>query len=210
MQRAGKLTVDEFTRLFQKSRPPNGWGNTIAIAFSGGVDSTCLLHLLHKMKQETDDPNLKGLGLVAIHIDHGFRSKSTQDAQHCENWAKSRSIPLVTCKIPWGEPPFPKLKSLNEHKEEMARLARMQLLFWVMQEKKASTILMAHHLCVWYYSTGSRGYETLSKMGDGSTTQIWTGLFWCGRDEPLDFSATARSSKGEDMEIVGNGTNLNE
>ncbi|CAG7852165.1 SubName: Full=Uncharacterized protein {ECO:0000313/EMBL:CCA72084.1} [Serendipita indica DSM 11827] len=98
------------------------------------------------MKQETDDPNLKGLGLVAIHIDHGFRSKSTQDAQHCENWAKSRSIPLVTCKIPWGEPPFPKLKSLNEHKEEMARLARMQLLFWVMQEKKASTILMAHHL----------------------------------------------------------------
>ena len=116
-----------------------------AVAFSGGVDSTCLLHLMHRMIRETKDPILRNLGLVAIHIDHAFRSESAQDAQHCQNWAESRSIPLVTRKVRWGEPPLPELKSLAHHKEEMARLARMNLLFSVMKEKNASTILMAHH-----------------------------------------------------------------
>ncbi len=46
------------------------------LAFSGGLDSTVLLHLLADLK-----PDLTGL--VAVHVDHGLQADSARWAAHC-------------------------------------------------------------------------------------------------------------------------------
>ena len=46
----------------------------VLVAFSGGADSTLLLHLLHGRAKET------GAALYAVHVHHGIRGK---DAERC-------------------------------------------------------------------------------------------------------------------------------
>lgn len=113
-----------------------------AVAYSGGVDSTCLLHLLHQHLQK----NQGSPSLLAIHVDHSFRPTSQQHAEHCRQWTQSRSIPSVITKIPWQSPLFSSLRVTDRNKEEMARIARYRMLFDVMKEKEANVLLMAHHL----------------------------------------------------------------
>ncbi|KAJ7805636.1 hypothetical protein B0H14DRAFT_2879468 [Mycena olivaceomarginata] len=42
----------EFARLFRGASPSVGWSKKIAVAYSGGSDSTCLLFLIHRYLQD--------------------------------------------------------------------------------------------------------------------------------------------------------------
>jgi len=66
-------------------------GKRIWVAFSGGVDSHVLLHLL----ATTNHPDLTTIH--AIHIDHGLSPDSTSWAQHCAEVAKNLNI-VFSCK----------------------------------------------------------------------------------------------------------------
>lgn len=115
----------------------------LAVAYSGGVDSTCLLHLVNGLIKRT---NLKEVSLVAIHIDHKFRETSHLDVQHCHEWTKERSIPFVSYQIPWTQPPYSSLSVTARNHEEMGRVARYRAIFDVMKEENADVLLMAHHM----------------------------------------------------------------
>src|SRR5579862_3948968 len=71
-------------------RIPHG---AVAIAYSGGMDSTVLLHALAHM------PAMRNRGLRAIHIDHGLHAHSSAWAEHCAELARELGIALTITRI---------------------------------------------------------------------------------------------------------------
>jgi len=65
-------------------------GKRVWIAYSGGVDSHVLLHLL----AHSDHPQLKNL--AAIHVDHGLNNDSAVWAQHCADTAADLNVDFVS------------------------------------------------------------------------------------------------------------------
>lgn len=66
-------------------------GKHIVVAFSGGLDSTLLLHLLHR----SDAP----ASLSAVHVDHGLHEDSGAWSAHCARVAETLAIPFVSRKV---------------------------------------------------------------------------------------------------------------
>lgn len=63
-------------------------GRRVCVAFSGGLDSTVLLHLLHAIAAE------HALQLRAVHVHHGLNPKADDWAAHCEVVCASLGVPL--------------------------------------------------------------------------------------------------------------------
>jgi tRNA(Ile)-lysidine synthase len=60
----------------------------VAVAFSGGVDSTVLAHLLARRRRKLG-------ALRLIHIDHGLQAASADWSRHCARQALEWRVPLV-------------------------------------------------------------------------------------------------------------------
>ncbi len=91
----------------------------VALAFSGGVDSTVLAHLLVKQRRKLG-------GLRLMHVDHGLQVASGEWSRHCAQMARTWRVPFVPLKAhivrPTGVSP-----------EAAARDARYRLLFEAME-----------------------------------------------------------------------------
>lgn len=62
------------------------------VAFSGGLDSTVLLHLVHRWR--ADHPHAPALS--AIHINHGLQAGAGDWQRHCEAQCHELQLPCVT------------------------------------------------------------------------------------------------------------------
>jgi tRNA(Ile)-lysidine synthase len=60
----------------------------VAVAFSGGMDSTVLLHALSQVSAA------RARGLRAIHIDHGLHADSCGWSDHCTRFAQAIGVPI--------------------------------------------------------------------------------------------------------------------
>lgn len=65
------------------------------VAYSGGVDSHVLLHLLASTKGTKWSKSRLG----AIHIDHGLQKNSEQWTQHCADTAKALDVEFFSIKV---------------------------------------------------------------------------------------------------------------
>src|SRR5215831_21047064 len=63
-------------------------GGAIVVGFSGGLDSTVLLHALAAL------PAARARGLRAVHVDHGLQAQSAQWAAHCAAVAAALDVPI--------------------------------------------------------------------------------------------------------------------
>jgi tRNA(Ile)-lysidine synthase len=61
-------------------------GARVLLGYSGGADSTCLLHLLAEL----------GVDVVAAHLHHGMRPEADREQKLCEATAESLGIPFAT------------------------------------------------------------------------------------------------------------------
>src|SRR5688572_13418576 len=61
-------------------------GAKVLVGYSGGADSTCLLHLLHLAK----------VNCVAAYLHHGQRSEADQELEGCAAFAEGLGIPFVS------------------------------------------------------------------------------------------------------------------
>ncbi len=70
----------------------------LLVGFSGGLDSTVLLHRLMRMREQ--DP---GLELRAIHIHHGLSPHADSWVAHCESLCREWAIPLLVTRVTLAE-----------------------------------------------------------------------------------------------------------
>jgi len=96
------------------------------IAYSGGLDSTVLLHAMHAAK----------LPIHAVHINHHLQAFSNDWQKHCVKFCSDLSIPIIVKDAQITKQPQQSL-------EDIARQARYTLL---MDElNKRSALVTAHH-----------------------------------------------------------------
>lgn len=85
-------------------------GVRVLVGYSGGADSTCLLHLMH----------LAGIDVVAGHLHHGQREEADEEQAKCEQFCGELGVPFAT-----GKADIPRLSTdLKIGYEEAGRQAR--------------------------------------------------------------------------------------
>lgn len=90
---------------------------SLLVAYSGGVDSTVLLHALTQLKQQ----QRPGLQLSAIYIHHGLSQNADSWARHCQQQCQIWQVPLIIEKV--------RLDPMAGNIEQQARNARYQAIY---------------------------------------------------------------------------------
>ena len=100
------------------------------VAFSGGIDSTVLLHALSGSRAPLQAE------IIAIHVDHGLHPDSRQWAMHCQQFAEQLEVPYISKRITVDD----ELRSGPEAAARQARYAVLQTLLI-----DGDCLLSAHH-----------------------------------------------------------------
>lgn len=101
---------------------------SLVVAYSGGLDSTVLLHAANRMVQGI------GCDLSALHIHHGLSANADAWAESCASVCRAQGIPLTVIRVD-----VPRCS--GEGMEAAARRVRHQ----AFDEHSADWILLAHH-----------------------------------------------------------------
>jgi len=102
----------------------------LVIAYSGGLDSTVLLHALAASRER------HGKSLLAVHVDHGLHEDSGQWGDHCESVASSLDVDFMRLAVDV-------MTDAGKGSEAAARTARYDVLRSLIRE--GDWLLSAHH-----------------------------------------------------------------
>lgn len=101
----------------------------LLVGFSGGLDSTALLHALWQ------SPAARARGLRAIHVDHGLHDDSAGWARHCIDACRQRDLPLAIASV--------RVTPDGDGIEAAARRARWQA--FAVEATADDILVLAHH-----------------------------------------------------------------
>lgn len=105
-------------------------GDFVLIGYSGGGDSTCLLHLCKEA----------GVDVAAGHLHHGQRAEADKEQGLCEAFCKELDVPFVS-----GKADVPRMSAeLKIGLEEAGRMARYNFLQNAAFRLQADKIATAH------------------------------------------------------------------
>ena len=99
----------------------------LAVAYSGGLDSTVLLHLLAEMRNQLP------FKLSAVHVHHGLSPNADAWSSHCAAVCAELDIPFQTVRV--------QVEVRGQGIEAAARHARYR----VFADIDADTVVLAHH-----------------------------------------------------------------
>ncbi|QJR81787.1 tRNA lysidine(34) synthetase TilS [Alteromonas pelagimontana] len=118
------------TRLLRQS--PEHSSDALVIAYSGGVDSTVLLHCVKQIAQDLDLPPL-----FAFHVNHGLNKNAMLWQSHCATFCQTLNVPFASATVEVKPRPRQSL-------EAEARDQRYAALMAFCQEKNAALLLGQH------------------------------------------------------------------
>jgi tRNA(Ile)-lysidine synthase len=130
------LVVDTFERALGDIRARvcvSADSQRIAIAYSGGLDSSALLHLAHVYAAE------HAIALYAFHIHHGL-------SKHADDWLAHCRRECTRLGIAFDSQHVTLLKKDTSGVEEAARISRYAALGELCRLHRVPLLLTAHHL----------------------------------------------------------------
>lgn len=126
--------MDAFERALEAilARVVISSGAGIALAYSGGLDSSVLLALASRYCAG------KAIPLYAFHIHHGLSTNADTWLVHCEQQAAAAGVQFAARHV--------SLENINQHGiEQAARTARYQALAALCESHQLPLLLTAHH-----------------------------------------------------------------
>ena len=112
-------------------------GDSLVVGVSGGYDSICLLHVLHKLSQTWQ------LKLYAVHLNHGIRgAEADSDAEYVSDICKKLDI---TCFIEYFDIPN-YAKKTGKSEEEAGREIRYSMFEKVREKTNSNKIVVAQNM----------------------------------------------------------------
>ena len=156
---------------------------SVAIAYSGGLDSSVLLQLATHYCQRHQ------IKLHAFHVHHGLSPNADEWLRHCEQQAQALGVPFEAVRID--------LANVNEAGvEQAARVARYAALGDLCRRHGARLLLTAHHqddqaetaLLQLFRGTGLRGLSGMHDLHDenaliGEEVMLARPLLQCSRKQ---------------------------
>jgi tRNA(Ile)-lysidine synthase len=149
---------------------PGGLPSSIALAYSGGADSSALLHLAHAYAQQ------HGITLYAFHVHHGISPNADAWLAHCARTCDEMKINFAAERVTLGQ---------SHSVEAAARHRRYAALGQMCRERAIPLLLTAHHqddqaetvlLQLLRGAVMQKGMETVKQapalLG---TDQVWIG-----------------------------------
>jgi len=106
--------------------------SSLALGFSGGLDSTVLLHLLCCWR----DAGLLTARVRALHIHHGLQLAADDWLQHCRRQCQRWDVPLSDQRVQVAD-------TVGRSLEEAARTARYEAFLQLLSG--GESLLLAHH-----------------------------------------------------------------
>ncbi|MBF0470607.1 MAG: tRNA lysidine(34) synthetase TilS [Gammaproteobacteria bacterium] len=121
-----RLTPATLLPLLQQLPSAGRWW----VGLSGGVDSTVLLHLLSRLRQQ------QSAQLSALHVDHGIHPQSAAWAEWCQRYCQSLQIPFEVQRIKLTDPPDGGVE---------AALRRLRYQHFTAALKEGDLLFLGHH-----------------------------------------------------------------
>jgi tRNA(Ile)-lysidine synthase len=103
----------------------------LLVGISGGPDSLCLLHVLHKL----------GYPIIAAHVNHALRPEADSEEQTVKQFASQLGVDFISCQV--DVQAYAREYSISI--EEAARTMRYRYLFDQAEDLGASAVLVAHN-----------------------------------------------------------------
>lgn len=157
----------------------------LCVAFSGGPDSTALLHALSGL------PLARARGLRALHVDHGLHADSSRWARHCQALCGSLDVPCEVLPVNVQRGSGMGLEAAAREVRHAALAAQLHedelLLFAHHRDDQVETVLLK--LLRGAGPDGLGGMRVLRPFGRG---QLWRPLLALSRRQLLDYVAEYR------------------
>lgn len=102
-------------------------GGKLAVGYSGGLDSTVLLHVLASLRGRFP------IHLSAVHVHHGLSPQADAWARHCQSVCDALNVPLIVSRV--------QVCPTGQGLEAAAREAR----YGVFVQQAVDALMLAHH-----------------------------------------------------------------
>lgn len=164
----------------------------LVVGYSGGLDSSVLLHLVYLLQQQ----GVEQRPILAIHINHQLSPLADQWQAHCEASCEALGIPLQVCKA--------RVENSGRGLEDAAREQRYQAFTHLLQAGDA--LLLAHHqddqaetlLLRLMRGSGPRGLAAMPFSRPLGAGQLFRPLLSMRREQLHDCGRSAGLSWVED------------
>jgi len=124
------LLISSLTAFLKKHLHPS---DCLLLAYSGGPDSTALLHALLECRKEFN------FDLSMAHVDHGWRKESQEEAESARKIADKYNLPFFLKKLE----DYP--DRVAQNLEDFCRNERHKFFTSLCKENGFNAVLMGHH-----------------------------------------------------------------
>lgn len=170
---------------------PDAGAGPLLVAYSGGLDSSVLLHAL------AHDPRWRARGLSAVHVHHGLQMAADEWTAHCQRQCRDWDVPLQVLQVQVA-------RDSGMGVEAAARQARYDAL--ATQLPTEGVLITAHHqddqaetfLLRALRASGSEGLAAMSPWRRFQGGWHWRPLLTTPRAELLAYARSQRLQWIED------------